>query len=210
MIGIIDYGLGNLGSVLNMLNRIGIPAKISSSPSELQDTTALILPGVGAFDYGVKNLHSSGLWQFLEDEVLLRQKPILGICLGAQLLLNSSEEGCESGLGWITGHNIAFDKKKLQQTQKIPNMGWRNVKVSQPDSLTTGFTEETRFYFVHSYHFASIKQENVIITGIHGYEFPAGIRHNHIAGVQFHPEKSHRFGMSLLQNYFKQTQNKTI
>lgn len=201
MIGIIDYGLGNLASILNMLRRIGAPAVISSDPAVLALAKGLILPGVGAFDSGVKNLHRSGLWTFLQDDVVANRKPILGICLGAQLLTAGSDEGILPGLGWIQGRTVAFDRYRLHPEHKIPNMGWRRVTMTRSDALTDNLPAEPRYYFVHSFHLQCINAQDVIITSRHGYEFVVGVRCGNVVGVQFHPEKSHKFGMRFLGNF---------
>ena len=201
MIGIIDYGLGNLASILNMLRRIGVPAIISSDPSVLSAAAGLILPGVGAFDSGVSNLHASGLWSFLHEDVLQNGKPILGICLGVQLLTEGSDEGTLPGLGWIPGRTVAFDRSRLRPEHKIPNMGWRNITATRTDTLTGNLPPEPRFYFVHSFHLQCDDAQDVMITSQHGYEFTVGVRRKNVAGVQFHPEKSHKYGMALLRNF---------
>ena len=201
MIGIIDYGLGNLASIRNMLSRLEIESTISGDPRVLAESTHLVLPGVGAFDQGIANLHRLGLWDPLNEFVLHHGKPILGICLGAQLLTESSDEGEANGLGWIKGHTVAFDRAHLTSKQRIPNMGWRYVDVPCRHPLTSNFPDDARFYFVHSYHLSCDDAADVILNSRHGYSFACGVAHGNVMGVQFHPEKSHRFGMRLLQNF---------
>lgn len=201
MIAIIDYGLGNLASIRNMLRRIEIDSVITNDPVVLAAADKLILPGVGAFDQGITNLQKSGLWELLNEVVLHEKKPILGICLGAQLLTEGSDEGKLPGLGWIQGQTVAFDRRRLSPTQRIPNMGWRYVETVRPHFLTTDLPFDSRFYFVHSFHFQCSDSEDAILTAKHGYEFTCGFARENVCGVQFHPEKSHRFGMSLLSKF---------
>jgi glutamine amidotransferase len=201
MITIIDYGVGNLSSIKNMLKRIGVAAEITNNLAAIEKAEKLILPGVGHFNYGMEQLHKSGLVSILNEKVLGKKVPILGICLGVQLLTQSSEEGTAAGLGWIAGKTIAFEKTKLQSNQKIPHMGWSDLSNYQQSKLFTNMPDEPRFYFVHSYHLALENSADVLVTANYGYQFAAGIEHENILGVQFHPEKSHKFGMKLLENF---------
>jgi glutamine amidotransferase len=203
MIGIIDYGLGNLASIRNMLRRIGVQSVISGDRAVLQRTDALILPGVGAFDAGVSNLKDSGLWEFLNERVLQDRTPVLGICLGVQLLTEGSDEGQLSGLGWIKGRTIAFDRSRLKPEDKIPNMGWRDIQITRATALTDNLPLEPRFYCVHSFHLSCQDPADEIISCEHGYSITVGVQRDNIWGVQFHPEKSHKFGMKLLENFSK-------
>jgi len=201
MIGIVDYGVGNLASIRNMLQRVNLPAVISADHMTLTGTKALILPGVGAFDTGISNLKKSGLWNFLNDRVLVEHIPILGICLGVQLMTEGSDEGQLPGLGWIKGRTVAFDRSRLNSENKIPNMGWREITINRRTPLTENLPPEPRFYFVHSFHLHCVHSEDSIISCRHGYEFTVGVQRDTIWGVQFHPEKSHKFGMRLLENF---------
>ena len=203
MITIIDYNTGNLGSIKNMLKRLGIASQITNDISKIEQAEKLILPGVGHFDYGMKNLHASGVVNTLNQKVLENKTPILGICLGVQLLTESSEEGTEKGLGWIKGKTIAFDKSKLAANQKVPHMGWTDVANYQQSKLFEGIDDEPRFYFVHSFHLSLENKNDCLVTANYGYEFAAGIEHENILGTQFHPEKSHKFGMKVLENFAK-------
>lgn len=203
MITIIDYNTGNLGSIKNMLKRLGIASQITNDISKIEQAEKLILPGVGHFDYGMKNLHASGVVNMLNQKVLENKTPILGICLGVQLLTEASEEGTEKGLGWIKGNTVAFDKTKLSANQKVPHMGWTDVAKYQQSKLFEGMFEEPRFYFVHSYHLSLEDKNDCLVTANYGYEFAAGIEHKNILGTQFHPEKSHKFGMKILENFAK-------
>lgn len=202
MIGIINYGLGNLGSIQNMLKAIGEKSVISSYPEELDKCDRYILPGVGAFDAGMSKLNESGLVEYIKRKALEEKKPILGICLGMQLLGRKSEEGTLPGLGLIPFDNIRF---RLDDTElKVPHMGWDIVDFKQHIPLVKNLNGTQRYYFVHSYHAVCDSEENVLMTCDYGYEFAASVVKDNIIGVQFHPEKSHDFGMALLKNFVKE------
>ena len=201
MIAIVDYGMGNLGSIGNMCKRIGVDSVVTSDPAVIGAASKLILPGVGAFDQGMTNLEQRGLLPVLAKRVLDQGCPILGICLGMQLLGESSEEGKKRGLGWVhaTARRFRFDDDQTKRL-KIPHMGWNEVRPQQPDPIFAGFENPIRFYFVHSYH-VECSAENVLATTTHGYSFTSMLKRENIYGAQFHPEKSHRFGMTLLTNF---------
>ena len=201
MIVIVDYGMGNLGSVLNMLKKIGTRARISSSVEDIEKADKLILPGVGAFDNGIKHLKKLNLLSVLNEKVLNCKTPILGICLGMQLLSQESEEGVSKGLGWIDGKVVKFKFNGNNQSLKIPHMGWNLAMANKQSELLQGFDREIRFYFVHSYHMICINKSDVLMETEHGYRFTSAVQRDNIFGVQFHPEKSHRFGMKLLKNF---------
>ncbi|WP_026523080.1 imidazole glycerol phosphate synthase subunit HisH [Butyrivibrio sp. VCB2001] len=202
MIGIIDYGLGNLGSIKNMLKIIGEKAIISSDISELDKCNKLILPGVGAFDAGMSKLNETGLAQYIKNVANMDKKPILGICLGMQLLGKRSEEGQLEGLGLIPFESNRFQVQ--DQNLKVPHMGWDIVDIKKDIPLTHNlFDHRQRYYFVHSYHAVCESLDNVMMTCDYGYEFAAAVVKDNIMGVQFHPEKSHSFGMNLLENFVK-------
>jgi len=203
VITIIDYNTGNLNSIKNILKKIGFDSQITNDKATIAKASKLILPGVGHFDYGMKNLQSLGLVDILTKKVMEEKIPMLGICLGVQLFTRGSDEGKQPGLGWIDGYTCAFDKSKLEARLKIPHMGWSNVRFKSASRLFAGFTETPRFYFVHSYHLVCNSPQDEMVYGTHGYEFVAGLEHNNIVGVQFHPEKSHRFGAQLLTNFVK-------
>jgi imidazole glycerol-phosphate synthase subunit HisH len=203
MVAIVNYNIGNLASVQNMLKRAGSPSKITADPADIEQAEKIIIPGVGHFDYGMKNLHNSGLVPMLNQRVLQNKVPVLGICLGVQLLTEGSEEGIDPGLGWVKGRTIAFDKTKLTEGQKIPHMGWGEIENYRQSKLFTDMYDEPRFYFVHSYHLSLASPADELCHLKYGYEFCAGIEHENILGVQFHPEKSHKFGMKLLENFVK-------
>jgi glutamine amidotransferase len=203
MITIIDYNTGNLGSIKNMLKRLGIASQITNDKEAIENAEKLILPGVGHFDYGMQQLKKSGLINVLTKKVIENKIPILGICLGVQLFTKNSEEGNEEGLGWINGKTVSFDKTKLASNQKIPNMGWVDVGSYKQSKLFENMPEDPRFYFVHSYHLKLDNPEDCLVTANYGYDFAAGIEHENIVGVQFHPEKSHKYGMKILENFYK-------
>jgi len=199
MITIVNYGLGNLGSIFNMLRRIGIKSRITSDPEEIRNAEKIILPGVGHFDKGMHELMKSGLKSILEYKVLTEKTPVLGICLGMQLMTKSSEEGELQGLGWIdaVSKKFVFENSNL----KIPHMGWNVVSVVNKNGLIENNVPESRFYFVHSYYVKVSNEENSFLKSDYGIRFDSGIFRDNIFGIQFHPEKSHKFGMKLLKNF---------
>lgn len=203
MIVILDYEMGNVGSILNMVSRIGGNAEISGSHTAIKEATGLILPGVGAFDQGVLNLQRLGIWDIICEKVITQKCPVLGICLGMQLLTESSEEGKLIGLGWIKAKTRRFLFEGQHTRLKIPHMGWNLVNPVSKDGLFFQFDEPPRFYFVHSYHVCCSNNEDVLGTSTYGYEFVSAIRKENIFGVQFHPEKSHKFGLKLLSNFIR-------
>jgi imidazole glycerol-phosphate synthase subunit HisH len=202
MIAILDYNCGNLGSIRNMLKRAGQKAVISSEVDEVREADKLILAGVGSFDFGMEHLRSSGLLDALNQMVLVERKPVLGICLGMQLFSKRSEEGQSAGLGWINAETVRFNSAKLEaQKLKVPHMGWSDVTVAKESRIFANAEKAPRFYFVHSYHVECEQREDVLAEARHGYPFTAAIERGNIVGVQFHPEKSHRFGLALLRSF---------
>ena len=202
MITIINYGLGNLNSVLNMVNKLGEKAIIQSDPHKIYKAEKIILPGVGSFDHGMSNLKDNNWIGALNEAVLERQVPILGICLGMQLMCNSSEEGNLSGLGWIEGE-VKRIQQSIDKDLKIPHMGWNTVNIVKPNLLLDSIFGEQRFYFVHSYHAVCKNNQDILATSYHGHEITAAFCKGNIYGVQFHPEKSHRFGMALIKKFIE-------
>ncbi len=199
---IVDYGMGNLGSILNMLKKIGTQAVISSDADTIGQAHRLILPGVGSFDRGMQHIQQAGLAPLLNEKVLNEQTPILGICLGMQLLTRRSEEGHLPGLGWIDAETVRFQFSERHQTLKVPHMGWNTVAVARDENLFQGLTNgRTRFYFVHSYHVVCDHPSDVLARTDYGFPFVASLQRGHIMGTQFHPEKSHTYGMRLLKNF---------
>lgn len=197
-IAIVDYGLGNLGSVANMLKKIGVKAKVTADAGEIRLAKALILPGVGHFDTGMRNLVASGLKAVLDQCVLQAKVPVLGICLGMQLMARRSDEGSEPGLGWLAADVKRFDFPSGVRLA-VPHMGWNEIEPSD-SSLYRGL-ESPRFYFVHSYHLVCEDETDVAGWATYGYRFAASVHHGSIFGTQFHPEKSHRFGKAVLKNF---------
>ena len=204
MIVIVDYKMGNIGSVLNMLKKIGHAAVVSSEPQEISKAEKLILPGVGAFDNGMNNINDLGLLDVLNEKIK-NKTPILGICLGMQLLAQKSEEGVSRGLGWIDANVVRFKFQDmfdgLSASLKVPHMGWNEIIIKKDDALFANMPENPRFYFVHSYYLECNNSSDVLATTNYGFDFASIIRKNNIIGVQFHPEKSHKYGMQLLKNF---------
>lgn len=200
MIVIIDYGVGNINSILNMFKKIGVDAKLSENPEELLSADKVILPGVGSFDYAINQLKDTGYYDYVLKYANEVKRPLLGICLGMQMLGISSEEGIEPGLGLIQFRNIKF---KFEDSRlKVPHMGWNLVTSTKPtEKFSECFSDDFRFYFVHSYYAVCENEENILLTCDYGTKFSAAIQKDNIYGVQFHPEKSHKFGMQLLKNF---------
>lgn len=197
-----DYGMGNLGSVKNMLRKLGVAATISSSPGEIAGAGKLILPGVGAFDHGMQNLESRALISALTEKVVTEKTPTLGICLGMQLMGERSEEGARAGLGWVKAHCLRFRFEAPLSPLSVPHMGWNTISLQRANVLFHGL-EEARFYFAHSYHVVCRDPDDVVSNTRYGVDFTSSFRSGNIYGVQFHPEKSHKFGMKLLENFVR-------
>lgn len=200
MTAIIDYGVGNLGSIANMLNKIGVAFTITSKPEEIRGATKVILPGVGAFDFAMEKLNATSIPDVIKEKAI-SGVPILGICLGAQLLTEGSEEGKLKGIGLLNARCIKFDSSQMNSL-KVPHMGWReiDVKFSHPIMQFDAFEEVPRFYFAHSYHMVT-SDENILCSADYGYRFASVLAKDTIVAAQFHPEKSHFFGMRFLENF---------
>jgi glutamine amidotransferase len=201
MITIVDYGLGNLASIKNMLKRIGCPSIITGDLAQIENAGKLILPGVGAFDNGMTNIEQRGLLPVLNKKALNDKIPVLGICLGMQLLTNKSEEGIKPGLGWIDAECKKFQLKDISDKLKIPHMGWNDVQPRSTSTIFKNYQDEISFYFVHSYHVICKNDSDILGTTSYGRDFTSAVQKDNIMGVQFHPEKSHKFGMQLLKNF---------
>lgn len=202
MIIIIDYGVGNLNSIKNMIKKVGFESTITSEVGIIKKATKFILAGVGSFEYGINKLKSMPYFSVLQKKVLTDKIPILGVCLGAQLLFEESEEGKPvPGLGWIKGNIKKFNIQDKSTGLKVPHMGWNYVKPLKKSKLLVGLDKEARFYFVHSYHFECQKKEVKLLETSYGYPFVSAVEKDNIIGVQFHPEKSHKFGMQLFSNF---------
>jgi glutamine amidotransferase len=206
VISVIDYGAGNIRSVLNMLRALGLKAGIVSDADGVMRAERLILPGVGHFDHGMAGLAERDLIEVLNERVRREGVPLLGICLGAQLIARGSEEGGRAGLGWIDADVVAFDRARLGQRLKVPHMGWAETWVAPgaeeaglwPAQFASSLPADARFYYVHSFHLSCDRPQNAVLRAHHGYEFAAGVVAGNVMGFQFHPEKSHRFGKPLL------------
>ncbi len=201
MIQVIDYGLGNVQAFRNVYNRLGIESEIVRDPDELSRASKVILPGVGSFDQAISLLHSSGMKPALEDVVLTRKVPLLGVCVGMQVLSTSSEEGVEQGLGWIKGRVRAFARTPAAAGLPTPHMGWNDVQPVRANPLFSGLEKDARFYFLHSYYFDCEEDRHSSSRARYGLTFTCSVQNEHIFGVQFHPEKSHRWGVTLLKNF---------
>lgn len=202
MIAIIDYDIGNLAAVANMFHRIGVACEITAQPERIKLAEKIVLPGNGAFDACMHALRASELLPLLEGRIRDDRIPLLGICVGAQMLGHSSEEGSVPGLGWL---DIRAKRFPSLQDLRVPHMGWNHVKTNKPGHpLVQGMDEETRFYFVHSYYMEPANPDNVILTAHYGINFAAAVCDNNVAGVQFHPEKSHRFGKQFLTRFARE------
>lgn len=200
MIAVIDLNMGNIGSVSNMLSYIGQNSFVTSNPTDLYNANKIILPGVGNFDTAMRNLKSLEFIYPLLDNVMNLKKPILGICLGMQILTKSSEEGMQEGLGLVDGKTVSF-KKNISDNYKVPHMGWNKIFSKKETDLDINLNSDAEFYFAHSY-FVEINDKNVQkITTEYGINFVSGFQYKNIYGVQFHPEKSHRHGMQILTNF---------
>lgn len=202
MIRIIDYGVGNIQAFLTLFKRQGIAAARASTPEELQDATRLILPGVGHFDHAMQRLNDSGLRSELERLVKQESVPIIGICVGMQMLSDGSDEGGLPGLGWIPGRVRSLSENSLVSNLPMPHMGW-NTLTTKPSSrlFKSGFDDDPQFYFLHSFYFDADDKNSVAASAFYGLDFDAVVSSGHIHGIQCHPEKSHHWGAQLLKNF---------
>ena len=201
MITIIDYGLGNVKAFVNLYTRLNIKTKIAKEAKDLTNASKIILPGVGAFDYAMEQLNKSGMRDQIEKKVLLEKIPFMGICVGMQILANSSDEGKLSGLGWIDGKVEIFQNKESKPQLELPHMGWNTIKSINDSPILSGLTDKSRFYFLHSFYFAAKNKKDIISTSHYGFDFSSGVSFGNIFGIQFHPEKSHLNGIKLLKNF---------
>lgn len=200
MIGIIDYGVGNIKAFSNIYTQLNIPFKIIKNIDDFFNVNKLILPGVGSFDHAMTSLENSGMREKLDELVLEKKIPVIGICVGMQMLAKSSEEGTLNGLGWIDGIVKKFDKSKIKNAP-LPHMGWNNLIMEKKNKIFDNLEENPRYYFLHSYYFECENKEDVIATATYGEKFDCMINHKNIYGIQCHPEKSHHNGMRLLKNF---------
>lgn len=201
MIVVVDYGVGNLGSIVNMFKKVGVKAIASSDPGVIREAEKLILPGVGAFDAAMRKFHETGLVPVVGELVLEKKIPVLGLCVGLQLMTRGSEEGQLAGLGWFDAETIRFRFNDEHALLKVPHMGWNEVHVCREHPLVTDWDAQSRFYFVHSYHVVARDMDAVLAKTEYGVIIHSILGRDNIMGVQFHPEKSHRYGMRLLKNF---------
>jgi len=201
LIGIVNYGSGNIYAIANIYKSLNIPYIVSGSHEELSNATHLILPGVGAFDETMRILKSSGLKSYLDDIVTSGTKPIMGICVGMQLLAEGSEEGDMEGFGWIKGYVKKFNKEYIQQKPLLPHLGWNTVKLNYQYSIFNGVDERMGFYFLHSYYFQPVDSRDILGTTNYGIEYASAVNNGYVFGMQFHPEKSHHNGVNIFKNF---------
>ncbi len=201
MISIVDYGIGNIQAIANIYRRLNIPVGIARTAEELASAERVILPGVGSFDWAMARLNNSGLREVLDDLVLSKCRPVLGICVGMQMLAKRSEEGSLEGLGWIDGEVKKFDSAAATQHAYLPHMGWNDVEPRCQECLFKRIGGAGRFYFLHSYYFAPKDPSMILGVSDYGGPFASCVRAKNIFGVQFHPEKSHQWGIQLLKNF---------
>jgi glutamine amidotransferase len=201
MIGIINYGSGNINAIGNIYERLRIPYKIVNSIDELNNVTKIFLPGVGAFDETMSILNNSGFREALDILVLQKKVPVIGICVGMQILAEGSDEGTLPGLGWIKGHVKKLNPALLKAKPLLPHLGWNNIQIKQENPIFSGIDPSTGFYFLHSYYFACTNNADILAYTHYGLDFPSAVCNDNVYGMQFHPEKSHHNGVQLLKNF---------
>ena len=201
MITIIDYGIGNIFAFQNVYKRLDIPTKIAKTSQDLADAEKLILPGVGSFDYAMNQLNDSGMREKLDELVLEKKVPVIGICVGMQMMGNRSDEGKLEGLKWIDSEILKFDESLIQQRTKLPHMGWNDVTPINNHPLFIGLEKEAIFYFLHTFYFKCKNETESIAISNYGISFSSAVNRDNIYGIQFHPEKSHQYGEKLLNNF---------
>lgn len=203
MITLIDYGVGNINAFVNVYKRVDVPVKIAKTKEDLIGAEKLILPGVGHFDHAMTQLNNSGMRETLDKMVLIDKVPVIGICVGMQMMANSSDEGTMEGLKWIDASVRKFDESKINQVTRLPHMGWNDVKPVKNIPLFNGLEKDAIFYFLHTYYFECNNQDDVMAVTEYGGEFASAAHHENKYGIQFHPEKSHSYGETLLHNFAK-------
>ena len=201
MIHVVDYGLGNVQAFLNIYKRLGYNATRAKNADDLSNAKKIILPGVGSFDHAIELLNDSGMRESLDSLVLKDKIPILGVCVGMQMLASSSDEGTLQGLGWVPGRVCSFRLNDKTRNLALPHMGWNNVYPKSTDLLFKGFEKDVKFYFLHSYYYQCKQELHETSKAFYGFNFACSISKENIYGVQFHPEKSHHFGALLLKNF---------
>jgi imidazole glycerol-phosphate synthase subunit HisH len=203
MIGIINYGVGNIKAFLNIYHKLQIPSKVISCEDDFEGIDKLILPGVGAFDHVMSTFNQSGLRDLTEKYVMEDRIPVIGVCVGMQMLAESSDEGKLAGLGWIGGNVKRFDESRISYETHLPHMGWNDVRVVPGNPLFKNLDDSPKYYFLHSYYFEAKEEDSIIASAHYGYEFTCAVQKRNIYGVQFHPEKSHKYGSIILENFAK-------
>jgi len=201
MIAIIDYGVGNIRAFANVFKKLNVVFKVAKTENDLNQATKVILPGVGAFDHAMAQLNASGMRDRLDELVITNKIPVVGICVGMQMLANSSDEGKLSGLGWIDATVKRFDESKINFKTHLPHMGWNDIIAVKKNKILQGLENDAKFYFLHSYYFHCHNQDDKIATTNYGIDFSCAVNKDNIYGVQFHPEKSHQYGTQLLNNF---------
>ncbi len=201
MITLIDYGVGNINAFLNIYKQLNIPATTAKTIKELGNATKLILPGVGHFDYAMERFNNSGMFETVNKMVLEEKIPIVGVCVGMQMMAKGSDEGELSGLGWIDAYVHKFHSSQVSAKLPLPHMGWNDIEIIRENPLLKNLEANPRYYFLHSYYFKCSNQEDIIAETDYGIKFTSAIKHQNIFGAQFHPEKSHHFGTQLLKNF---------
>jgi glutamine amidotransferase len=202
-VAVVNSGVGNLGAIPNMLARVGASAIVTTDPDVVRRAERVVLPGVGSFDAALRNLESSGVLDALHDKVLVQKAPFLGLCLGMELLADRSEEGRRSGLGWIPGSVVRFRFDGLEPPPRVPHMGWNWVRPTRNVPILQDLGPNARFYFAHSFHFVPDDPADTVGVSTYGLEFAAVIQRENVMGLQFHPEKSHRFGLRVFENFLR-------
>jgi glutamine amidotransferase len=201
MITIIDYGVGNINAFYNIYKNLGVEVAIAKKCNDILDASKLILPGVGHFDYAMNKFNESGMVETVTDLVMNKCIPVLGICVGMQMLATKSEEGKLPGLNWINAELKKIDTSLLKQSTRLPHMGWNNIIIKKNNPIFHEIVDSPRYYFLHSFYFDCNNNDDTIATSTYGNSFTCAVNHNNIFGVQFHPEKSHHFGIQLLKNF---------
>lgn len=201
MIVLIDYGVGNISAFLNIYKHLNIPVRTAKTVAELEGAEKLILPGVGHFDYAMQRFNGSGMRETVDEMVRTGKKPVIGICVGMQMMAKSSDEGQLPGLGWIDAHVEKFSDSQRSAKMPLPHMGWNDVYALKNNPLFSGLEHDARFYFLHSYYFKCTLPQDAVAEAEYGIRFTAAVNHENVYGIQCHPEKSHNFGIQLLKNF---------